>query len=317
MSSNNLILSLDPLPRRTRVIVADPHPVIVHGVRKMVEDDPRLQVVAEASTLPSLRKRVISEEAEVALVDWFMASQDLAATTALLQSDLPTTSVIFLTVSENSQEKREMLRLGARGFLSKWTSARKLQTAVFEASKGRLVLESSAAEAGLADNLSPPSATDSEAQRIKRLTHRERQLLPLVCSSLKNREIALWLGIAETTVWHHLTSIFAKLQVGDRLGLATFAYRHGLVLPDDGSVAIPSRSAKLSGSHRTTLPRRPCGSTNLSVSEPRQSRTFKNPPAAHLAGNVPRERSLNGSGPGAAAVMSSSANRSVGLRRDR
>jgi DNA-binding NarL/FixJ family response regulator len=316
MGSNNLILSLDPLPRRTRVIVADPYPVIVHGVRKMVEDDLRLQVVAEASTLPSLRKRVISEEPEVALVDWFMASQDLADTTALLQSDLPTTSVIFLTVSENSQEKREMLRLGARGFLSKWTSARKLQTAVFEASKGRLALESSAAEAGLADNLSSPSATDSEPQRIERLTHRERQLLPLVCSSLKNKEIALWLGIAETTVWHHLTSIFAKLQVGDRLGLATFAYRHGLVLPDDGSVTIPSRSANLVG-HTA----QPCRADHAGVptSESR-NRANHRPSKTHLrrmADNVPRERSLNGSGPGAAAVMSSSANRSVGLRRDR
>jgi DNA-binding NarL/FixJ family response regulator len=140
MGQDSSTLSLVPSARRTRVIVADPYPVILYGLRKVVEDDPRFQVVAEASTMPSFWKQVIAEGPEVALVDWSMASQDLAATTELLQSDLHTTSMIFLTVSENSQEmqeKQEMLRLGASGFLSKWSSARKLQKAVFKAGKGQ------------------------------------------------------------------------------------------------------------------------------------------------------------------------------------
>jgi DNA-binding NarL/FixJ family response regulator len=112
----------------------------LYGLRKVVEDDPRFQVVAEASTMPSFWQKVIAEGPEVGLVDWSMASQDLAATAELLQSDLHTTSMIFLTVSENSQEmqeKQEMLRLGASGFLSKRSSARKLQKAVFKAGKGQ------------------------------------------------------------------------------------------------------------------------------------------------------------------------------------
>ena len=288
MGLNSSALSLSSLARRTRVIVADPYPVIVHGVRKMVEDDPRFQVVAEASTMPSFRKKVIAKAPEVALVDWSMASQDLAATTELLQSDLHSTSVIFLTVSENSQEKREMVKLGAHGFLSKWTSARKLQTAVFKADERRLALVSSAAEAGLADGLGAPSSTDSEPQRIQRLTHRERQLLPLVCSGLKNKEIALQLGVAETTVWHHLTSIFTKLQVNDRLGVATFVYRHHLVPSDDESVSIPGGSANVAG--HTAPPRSPdhVGATSLKALEPFRSRALKHPPAAHWTGNEQR-----------------------------
>ena len=58
--------------QRTRVLVADPYPVIVHGVRKMLEDDPRFEVIAEASTMPSLQKKLIAERPEVALVDWSM-----------------------------------------------------------------------------------------------------------------------------------------------------------------------------------------------------------------------------------------------------
>jgi two-component system, NarL family, nitrate/nitrite response regulator NarL len=288
MGFNSSALPFIPLARRTRVIVADPYPVIVLGVRKMLEDEPRFQVVAEASTMPSFRKKVIAEAPEVALVDWSMASQDLVATTELLQADLHSTSVIFLTVSENSQAKREMVKLGAHGFVSKWTSARKLQTAVFKADERRLALVSSAVEAGLAGSVAPPSGTQSEPQRIQRLTQRELQLLPLVCSGLKNKEIALQLGVAETTVWHHLTAIFTKLQVNDRLGVAAFVYRHQLVPPDDGSLTIPGGSANVAG-HRAQ-PRRPdhAGAPGPRALDPLRTRTLKHPPAAHWTGNEQR-----------------------------
>jgi two-component system, NarL family, nitrate/nitrite response regulator NarL len=288
MSPNSSPLSLTPLTRRTRVIVADPYPVIVHGIRKMLEDEPQFQVVAEASTMPSFRKKVFAEAAEVALVDWSMASQDLAATTELLQSDLHSTSMIFLTVSENSQAKREMVKLGAHGFVSKWTSARKLQKAVFKADERRLALVSSAAEAGLAGSVAAPSSTQSEPQRIQRLTQRELQLLPLVCSGLKNKEIALQLGVAETTVWHHLTAIFTKLQVNDRLGVATFVYRHNLVPSDDGSVTIPSGSAN--AADYSAPPRRPdhAGAPGPRALDPLRTRTLKHPSAAHWTGNEQR-----------------------------
>ena len=57
-------------------------------------------------------------------------------------------------------------------------------------------------------------------------------MLPLVCRGLKNKEIALQLGISESTVWHHLTAVFKKLEVEDRLGLATFVYGQRMVLPE-------------------------------------------------------------------------------------
>jgi two-component system nitrate/nitrite response regulator NarL len=216
--------------RRFRIVVADPYPVIVQGVRKMIEDDSRFQVVAEASTLPSFCNKVIAGRPEVALLDWSMASQDIDLTTALLESNSHATAIIFLTVSEDSIQKREMLRLGARTFLSKWCSARRLRTAVGKACHAGISDQTSATGTAAANNVATPFITNAE-ERMKQLTRRERQLLPLVCSGLRNKEIAHRLGIAESTVWHHLTAVFTKLQVEDRLGLVAFAYRHRLVSP--------------------------------------------------------------------------------------
>jgi two-component system, NarL family, nitrate/nitrite response regulator NarL len=222
MGRKQAVLALVDASRRTRVLLADPYPVIVHGLRKMLEDDLRFEVVAEALTLASCHKKILAQRPQVALLDWSMAAKNLEFTTALLQSARATTGIIFLTVSESSPQKREMLRLGARVFLSKWCSAAKLRTAASRACKG---LPASGVETFASDNRSVLPAADAE-QRVKQLTERERQLIPLVCSGLKNKEIAKRLGIAESTVWHHLTAVFTKLKVEDRLGLAAFAFSH-------------------------------------------------------------------------------------------
>jgi DNA-binding NarL/FixJ family response regulator len=262
-------ISLIGSTRRIRIVVADPYPVIVHGVRKMLEDDPRLQVVAEAFTLQSFQKKLIAQRPEVSLVDWYMASQDLALTTALLQSDVHPTSMVFLTVSENAPQKREMLKLGARAFLSKWCSAGKLRTAVLKACSDEE--PPSAVDAAAVESVPGLAITEVE-QRIKQLTHRERQLIPLVCRGLKNKEIARQLGIAESTVWHHLTAVFTKLRVADRMGLAAFAYAHVPAIP-----AAQTRPAR-----------------NLGVLEAFPSRTPKYSPSGEGTGQ--RKRSLNALG---------------------
>jgi DNA-binding NarL/FixJ family response regulator len=220
-------------PQRVRIIVADPYPVILHGIRKMIENDPRFEVVADVSTMPSLLKKIIADPPEVALVDWSMASQDLATVTALVQSSLRKTSFLFLTVSQNSAEKRQMIKSAASGFVNKWCSGTRLRNAVSKACEGRLSPRDPLTEMGLEAARLENSDTALELQRIERLTQRERQLLPMVCGGLKNKEIALCLGIAETTVWHHLTAIFTKLQVADRVGLVRFSYRHNMVNPND------------------------------------------------------------------------------------
>jgi DNA-binding NarL/FixJ family response regulator len=242
MGLKNATSPFAPSARRARVIVADPYPVILLGVRKMVEDDARFQVVAEVSTMPSFWEKVVAERPEAALLDCSLAAQDLEITSALLRSVLHPTSIIFFTVSEDSQQKQDMLRLGAQAFLSKSCSAENLRTAVSKACKEPVSHAPATAKPGAPDSF-PAASIKDPAQRIKQLSKRERQVLPLVCGGLKNKEIAFELGIAESTVWHHLTAVFTKLEVGDRMGLAAFAYSHGLVLPGAQSGPVPSFKA--------------------------------------------------------------------------
>jgi hypothetical protein len=81
------------------------------------------------------------------------------------------------------------------------------------------------------------------------------------------------LGIAETTVWHHLTAIFTKLQVDDRLGLATFAYRSNLVDPDERSVAIPTTSASVAVHRARHLRPGDMGTSDSRILEPLRTGT--------------------------------------------
>jgi len=136
------------LEPRARVVVADAFPIVLLGVSTVIEDDPRLQLVGKASTMAALLEKVIAEEPDIVLVDWWLASQDLKAMTALLQPDLHRTSLVVLTATENEQEKRAMLRLGVHVVVSKQTTPSELQAAVWQTWRDVTAIRNSAAEAG-------------------------------------------------------------------------------------------------------------------------------------------------------------------------
>jgi DNA-binding NarL/FixJ family response regulator len=222
-----------PSARRVRVVVADPFPIVLLGVRTILEDHPHLQIVGELSTMQSLLETVIAEVPDIAVVDWSMASQDLNVTTVLFRSDLSRTSLVFLTSSEDAGDKRKMIRLGVRDLVSKRASPGELQTAVWNAWNRSIPSGASASKTWSTAGRPGPGWADPQGPR-RQLTRRERQLIPLVCRGMRNKEIAQHLGIAESTVWHHLTAVFTKLEVDDRMGLAALAYRQGLLVPAAG-----------------------------------------------------------------------------------
>jgi len=141
--------------------------------------------------------------------------------------------VIVLTGLLDSEMHRKAVRLGAMGLVLKNQAADVLITAIEKVHANEVWL-TPAMVANVLSELSYPREVvrpTPEAARIAALTTREREVVVLIGEGLKNKQIAARLSISEATVSHHLTAVFDKLGVDNRLDLVIFAYRHGLAHP--------------------------------------------------------------------------------------
>jgi len=142
--------------------------------------------------------------------------------------------LILVTSVTDPQSHRDAVKLGARGIVSKDCSVETLLTAIQKVRAGELWLERrlvTAIVAGL-------DGQDADAAaRIASLTRREREVVGLLSQGMKNKAIAERLAVSEVTVRHHLTSVFSKLDLPDRLSLAVFAFRHHLMTRPSSSIS--------------------------------------------------------------------------------
>jgi len=139
--------------------------------------------------------------------------------------------VLILTNLRDEELQRKAVRLGARGLVMKDQSFEVLAKAIERIYAGEMWLDRSMT-AALIEELSrrrEANKTNPEAAKIETLTEREREVIAAVGEGLKNKEIGERLFISDITVRHHLTSIYSKLEVSDRLELIIYAYRHNLV----------------------------------------------------------------------------------------
>ncbi len=210
---------------QVQVILADPLPVVLSGFRNFMEKHPRIRVIAEATTLTAFEQVLAANTGCVAIVDWQMTSLESAMRIA------KKSRLILYAIPDGIEVRRHALRAGVRGFIGKDQSAADIRRAVLTVASGQIWIGKTTAEAILEHELSGARSSVS-ADRLQQLTMRERQVIQMACQGLKSRAIALALRISEPTVAHHLTSIYAKLQVRDRIGLIIYAYRHSLQLPE-------------------------------------------------------------------------------------
>jgi DNA-binding NarL/FixJ family response regulator len=136
--------------------------------------------------------------------------------------------VLVVTGARAPELHRQAIRLGAKGLIFKEDTSDTLLQAIEKVHAGEVWLDP-AMITGLLDELSPNNKhKDPEEAKIASLSPREREVIALIGEGLRNKEIGKRLFISETTVRHHLTSIFNKLSVSERLELVIYAYRHGL-----------------------------------------------------------------------------------------
>ena len=220
-------------PTPIRILIIDDHAILSTGLRMLIESQPGMVVVGLAANAPDGLAAATRERPDIILLDLDLGGQSALDFLPELAAAAPNARVLILTGVLDPDLHRRAVRMGAVGLVLKERAAEVLMQAIEKVHAGEVWLERSlvASVLGQMTRGGQGQPDNPEQVKIATLTEREREVIALVGEGLKNREIAGRLYLSETTVTHHLTSIFNKLTLSDRLQLLVYAHRHGLVRP--------------------------------------------------------------------------------------
>ncbi|MFD2093019.1 response regulator [Blastococcus deserti] len=213
-----------------RVVIADDHDLLRDGVTAILDADPGIQVVGEASSGPSAVAAAAALSPDVVLMDVEMPGGDGLTATRQILERCPRTRVLVLTTFDLDEYVVDALRAGASGFLLKTTPAASLVSAVRACAAGEMLLAPSVTRRLVETYVRQPALpADAVPPALSGLTERELDVLRALARGLSNAEIGRDLYLAETTVKTHVTHVLAKLGLRDRVQAVILAYETGLV----------------------------------------------------------------------------------------
>jgi DNA-binding NarL/FixJ family response regulator len=203
----------------TNLILADDHALFRQGLRSLLLLHPDITVVAEVDSAAMLPETLAQNPCDILLLDLQMDRWTMDDIPSLAQK----TAVIVLTASESPENGMAALRLGARALVQKRFVIETLMTAIQSVLEGNVWM--------------PPALqaafTQQDPDSRKRLTRRESEIIRCVAMGMRNAEVAEQLSLSENTVKTHMTNIFHKLGIRDRLELTHYAIKRGLVAVRD------------------------------------------------------------------------------------
>jgi len=212
--SDSAALEPDPIT----VLLADDHPLVRRGFRRILEDDPSILVVGEAGDGDEAIQLAQRLQPRVVVMDCAMPGRNgLDATRQILRA-YSGVAILMLSMHAEDTLVRQALEAGARGYILKSAMDLDLATAVKRAAAGEMVLD--------------PAVSRSrtlKGEREERLTARELEVLQLICDGNSNREIAVKLDLSINTVAVHRANIMNTLGVHKTAELVVYAIHHGLV----------------------------------------------------------------------------------------
>ena len=216
-----------------RIFILDPYALIRAGLRLIIESEPGMKVIGDTGDWTLGLEMVARQKPDIVLLN-LSASGDpgLDVIPRLLEACCQT-RVILMTINNDFQIYSQAVQKGVCGVVEQSQPPQVLLKAIKKVHEGEVWLERSMM-ADLLISLSPArrqSMMNTEVEHISQLSDREREVIQLIGRGLKNRIIADQLCIGETTVRHHLTSIYNKLGVSDRLELLVYALGNGLIKP--------------------------------------------------------------------------------------
>ncbi len=219
---------------RIKIVIADDHPIVRDGLRRLLSLEPDVDIVGEAGDGRQVLEVVQAKDPDVLLLDLRMPNLDGLQALQTLQQTNRRTRVIILTASEDKNEFVQAMKLGCSGIVLKQTAPDLIVKSIRKVFSGEIWLDSHTTAAVMRQFAAPGEngGTNGGGKSRERspLSTREREIVALVAQGYKNKEMAEKMFISEQTVKNHLHNIFDKLGVSDRLELALYAIHKGLHL---------------------------------------------------------------------------------------
>lgn len=210
--------------RRIRILIADDHELVRRGLRGVLEAEPDIEVVGEASTGEQALATAEREQPDVLLLDLRMPGMGSSNVCRAVIARLPATRVVVLSTFDDDSDVREMMDAGASGYLLKDVAPEALTCSLRGVADGAVVMHP-----GIAQRFIAPASERRRTDPADRLSDRELEVLRLMSRGMKNRDIAHEMWISESTVKTHVGRILHKLGLRDRTQAVLHAIKKGLV----------------------------------------------------------------------------------------
>lgn len=221
------------------VMIVEDHPLFGQGLRRVLEGEGDLEVIAEVNNGITAVERAATLQPDVILMDINLPGQNGLQATRAIRSSGDDTAIIILTAYHDEEQMFHALRAGAAAYYPKDVPPADLITAIREVAKGNYVISNRVIPAAQVANWllkefeERAIYSDAPEEMFLPLTAREMEILQFITKGASNKEIARALGISRQTVKNHMSSILRKLAVEDRTQAAVLALRRGWIRLQD------------------------------------------------------------------------------------
>ena len=216
------------MEEKIKILIADDHRLVREGIKALLESQPDIEIVGEASDGHETIKRTKELQPDIVLMDITMPNLNGLEATRTIKRKYPNTKVLILTMHLNDEYIFQSLQLGASGYLLKENAAEDLLNAIRSVQEGHSYLSPSISKAVI-DAYLRKRITGKGGSAFEILTAREREILQLIAEGSTNKEIGKKLFISTKTVEAHRAHIMKKLDIHEVARLVKFAIKKGLV----------------------------------------------------------------------------------------
>ena len=212
-------------PRQLRILLADDHVTVRHGLKLLIDGEPDMKVVGEASDGEAALRQALDLKPDVVILDISMPGMNGLAATRALRKVQPDAIIVTLTRHADDAYLQELLRAGVKGYVLKRSAPTELLHAIRGVAAGGQYLDSTLTERVTAGFVSKQGGRAGAA--VPSLTDREAEVLRLIASGYGNKEIAGRLGLSAKTIEAHKANAMRKLDLNGRIDIVKYAILQG------------------------------------------------------------------------------------------